>query len=37
MNAFALGNEMGGNLGLGYNVSSVVTVALHSAFTEEGN
>ena len=35
MNALAFGNEMGGNLGLGYSVSSVVEVELLSLFTEE--
>ena len=36
MNALAFGNEMGGSLGLGYSVSSVVEVELLSVFAEEG-
>lgn len=33
MNELAFGNEMGGSLGLGYSVSSVVVVELLSGFT----
>lgn len=35
MNALAFGNEIGGSLGRGYSVSSVVEVELVSVFAEE--
>ena len=35
MNALAFGKEIGGSLGLGYRVSSVVEVELLSVFAEE--
>ena len=35
VNELALGNKMGGNLGLGYSDSSAGIEVLHSAFTAE--